>query len=218
MPPIVPTQTSLARCEPRPGVRHHPTPLGQAFAEYGAKTLHLLAMIDPVDDTHRRAVNTQTTVQESRHKLARTICHGKRGQIYQTYREGHEDQLAALGLVVNAVVLWNTRYLGTAVDALREQGQAPSEQDVAPAVSTRARSPQLPRPLHLPGRPGRRRATPTTRPGRDRGLKRRGRRGRMSREAVGGLQSGCSAPAAAVHSWLHPGSAHACCSSPFRTA
>jgi|GEM_PF-4291700 hypothetical protein len=32
-----------------------PTPLGAAFTEYGriAKTLHLLAMIDPVDDTHR---------------------------------------------------------------------------------------------------------------------------------------------------------------------
>jgi len=29
----------------------HPTPLGQAFAEYGriAKTLRLLAMVDPID-------------------------------------------------------------------------------------------------------------------------------------------------------------------------
>jgi TnpA family transposase len=31
----------------------NPTPLGQAFAEYGRvdKTLHLLAMVDPVDET-----------------------------------------------------------------------------------------------------------------------------------------------------------------------
>ena len=67
-----------------------PTPLGQGFIEYGriAKTLHLLAMIDPVDDTHRRAVNTQTTVQESRHRLARKIFHGNRGALYQRYREG----------------------------------------------------------------------------------------------------------------------------------
>ncbi|ABW12209.1 hypothetical protein Franean1_2786 [Parafrankia sp. EAN1pec] len=36
----------------------HPTPLGQAFAEYGriAKTLALLAIMEPLDDTHRRAV------------------------------------------------------------------------------------------------------------------------------------------------------------------
>jgi TnpA family transposase len=50
-------------------------------------------MIDPVDDTHRRTVNTQTTIQESRHRLARKIFHGKRGALYQKYREGQEDQL-----------------------------------------------------------------------------------------------------------------------------
>lgn len=37
------------------------------------------------------------------------------GQIRQAYREGQEDQLAVLGLVLNAVVLWNTRYLDAAV-------------------------------------------------------------------------------------------------------
>jgi len=110
-----------------------PTPLGQAFVEYGriAKTQHLLAMIDPVDDTHRRAVNTQTTVQESRHRLARKICHGKRGLIYQRYREGQENQLGALGIVLNAVTLWNTRYLDAAVEELRTQGHPVSEQDAA---------------------------------------------------------------------------------------
>ncbi len=60
-----------------------PTPLGQAFAEYGRidKTLHLLSILDPIDDTHRRKLNKQLTVQESRHRLARKICHGAGGQI-----------------------------------------------------------------------------------------------------------------------------------------
>ena len=71
-------------------------------------------MIDPGDDTHRRTVNTQTTVQESRHRLARKVFHGKHGQVYQKYREGQEDQLGALGLVINAITLWNTRYLDAA--------------------------------------------------------------------------------------------------------
>ncbi|MFF1418802.1 hypothetical protein [Streptomyces sp. NPDC058280] len=31
-------------------------------------------------------------------------------------REGQEDQLAALGPVLNAVVLWNTRYLDAVED------------------------------------------------------------------------------------------------------
>jgi Tn3 transposase DDE domain len=67
--------------------------LGTAFAEYGriAKTLHLLRVVNPVDDTYRRQMNRQLTVQESRHKLARDICHGKRGQIMQAYRTGQED-------------------------------------------------------------------------------------------------------------------------------
>lgn len=110
-----------------------PTPLGQAFTEYGriAKTLHLLAMIDPVDDTHHRGVNAQTTVQESRHRLARKIFHGRRGQIYQKYREGQEDQLGALGLVVNAITLWNTRYLDSAVTELRARGWQIRDEDIA---------------------------------------------------------------------------------------
>jgi TnpA family transposase len=111
----------------------NPTPLGQAFAEYGRidKTLHLLGILDPIDDTYHRRLNKQLTVQESRHRLARKICHGGGGQIRQPYREGQEDQLAALGLVVNAVALWNTRYLSAAVDQLRAQGVPVKDEDVA---------------------------------------------------------------------------------------
>ncbi len=111
----------------------HPTPLGQAFIEYGriAKTLHLLALVDPVDGTYQRRMNRQLTVQESRHALARKICHGNRGQIRQAYREGQEDQLAALGLVLNAVVLWNTRYLDAVVEQLRDDGHPVREEDIA---------------------------------------------------------------------------------------
>ena len=111
----------------------HPSALGQAFAEYGriAKTLHLLALIDPVDEGYRRSVHRQLTVQESRHRLARKIFHGQRGELRQSYREGQEDQLGALGLVVNAVVLWNTRYIDAAVASLRAAGHELSDEDVA---------------------------------------------------------------------------------------
>ncbi len=57
------------------GREGHPTPLGQGFAEYGriAKTQHLLALVDPIDDTYQRAMNRQLSIQESRHRLARKI-------------------------------------------------------------------------------------------------------------------------------------------------
>jgi TnpA family transposase len=111
----------------------HPTALGQAFAEYGriAKTLHLLAFVDPADEGYRRTVHRQLTIQESRHRLARKIFHGQRGELRQAYREGQEDQLGALGLVLNAVVLWNTRYTDAAVAQLRGQGQQASDEDAA---------------------------------------------------------------------------------------
>jgi TnpA family transposase len=84
-----------------------PAPLGQAFIEYGriAMTVHLLALAGPVDGSCQRRMNRQLTVRESRHRLGGKICHGYRGQIRQAYREGQEDQLAVLGLVLNAVVL-----------------------------------------------------------------------------------------------------------------
>jgi TnpA family transposase len=59
-------------------------------------------------------VHRQLTIQESRHRLARVIFHGRRGELRQAYREG-QDQLGALGLVLNAVVLWITRYTDAAL-------------------------------------------------------------------------------------------------------
>lgn len=59
---------------------------------------------------------------EGRHRLARRIAFGQRGQLRQRYREGMEDQLGALGLALNAVVWWNTLYLDAAVKQIRSDG------------------------------------------------------------------------------------------------
>ncbi|WSU86688.1 transposase (plasmid) [Streptomyces globisporus] len=125
-----------------------PTPLGAAFAGNGriAKTEHLLRVVGPVDDTYRRQMNRQLTVQESRHKLARDVCHGKRGTIHQVYRDGMEDQLGALGLVLNAIVLWTTRYIDAAVAQLRAEGHEIRDEGIARL------SPLKHRNLNLPGR------------------------------------------------------------------
>ena len=99
-----------------------PTTLGRAIAELGRipKTLHLLAFID--DEAYRRPILVQLNHQEERHALGRVTFHGRRGEVRKAYREGQEDQLGALGLVLNAIVLWNSRYMDTAVRHLREEG------------------------------------------------------------------------------------------------
>ena len=48
---------------------------------------------------------SQLSLQESRHALARRIRHGQHGQLRERYHQGMEDQLGALGLVLNATVL-----------------------------------------------------------------------------------------------------------------
>ncbi|HBQ8693424.1 TPA: Tn3 family transposase, partial [Klebsiella pneumoniae] len=108
-----------------------PTRLAQALAEFGRieKTLHMLTYIN--DESKRRATLTQLNRGESRHSLARAVFHGKRGELRQRYREGQEDQLGTLGLVVNMIVLWNTIYMTEALKQLKRQGYQVLDDDVA---------------------------------------------------------------------------------------
>ncbi|WSN46573.1 Tn3 family transposase [Streptomyces sp. NBC_01296] len=87
-------------------------------------------MVDPLDDTYRRQMDRQLTMQESRHKPARDVCHGKRGTIHQAYRDSMEDQLGSVGLVLNAIVLWTTRYIDAAVAQLQAEGHEIREEDI----------------------------------------------------------------------------------------
>jgi TnpA family transposase len=108
-----------------------PTRLAQALAEFGRidKTLHSLAYLD--DEDKRRSILLQLNRGEGRHSLARAVFHGKRGELRQRYREGQEDQLGALGLVVNMIVLWNTIYLDAALMQLRQEGYPVRNEDVS---------------------------------------------------------------------------------------
>ncbi len=108
-----------------------PTRLARALEELGriVKTLYLLAYID--DEAYRRRILSQLNRGEGRHQLARVVFHGKRGELRQRYREGQEDQLGALGLVVNAIILWNTIYMDAALDQLRAEGFDVRDEDIA---------------------------------------------------------------------------------------
>ena len=81
-------------------------------------------------DSQRRAILTQLNRGESRHSLAREVFHGKRGELRQQYREGQEDQLGSLGLVLNIIVLWNTVYMEAALEQLHREGYPVHEEDV----------------------------------------------------------------------------------------
>ncbi len=107
------------------------TQLGDALAHYGRifKTMHVLAYVD--DEAYRRQIKGVRNLQEGRHSLARHVFHGGKGELRQHYHEGMEDQLGALGLVLNCITLWNTMYLDAALARLRASGYPVGEEDVA---------------------------------------------------------------------------------------
>jgi TnpA family transposase len=108
-----------------------PSTIAKAIGELGkiTKTLYLLNYVD--DEAYRRRILTQLNRGESRHSLARALFYGRRGEIRQRYREGQEEQLGTLGLVVNVLVLWNTYYMDAAINQLQKEGWEIKEEDQA---------------------------------------------------------------------------------------
>ncbi|MFG1689083.1 Tn3 family transposase [Nonomuraea sp. NPDC049269] len=110
-------------------------------------------------------------------KLARDVCHGKRGTIHQAYRDGVEDQLGSLSLVLNTIVddPLRRRRRGP---SYRAEGHAIREEDITRLSPLQAPQPEPARPLQLHRLdPGRRRPAPAERRGRARAGRGRRRRG-----------------------------------------
>ncbi len=61
---------------------------------------------------------------------SRALCYGQKGELRQHYKEGQEDQLAALGLVLNVAILWNTRYTQRTIDTLRSESVEVRPEDI----------------------------------------------------------------------------------------
>ncbi len=108
-----------------------PTIVGQAISEIGRVTRTVSMLAGVTSEEHRRRVLTQLNRQEGRHSLARDVFHGRRGSLYQAYRTGQEQQLGALGLVVNAITLWNSRYTDRAFTVLTDRGRIVDTVDIA---------------------------------------------------------------------------------------
>ncbi|MEG8184602.1 transposase [Nocardia terpenica] len=89
-------------------------------------TEHILRLAD--DEPYRREAKAQANLQEGRHDLGRTVFHGHKGEITL---DGMENQLSALGLILNCVVLWNSVYLGRALDEVSAQNYPVRDEDAA---------------------------------------------------------------------------------------
>jgi Tn3 transposase DDE domain len=88
--------------------------------------VHTLGHVDSKDK--RRRIPTQPNRQEFRHRLARRLCHGDRGEIRTADRQEREEQL---GLALNAVAPWNSTYIQAALDQLTREGWGIDQADTA---------------------------------------------------------------------------------------
>ncbi|MFH7333830.1 Tn3 family transposase [Streptomyces hygroscopicus] len=109
----------------------HPAGAGVRRVRRIARTERLPRTADPVDATCRRRTIRQLTVRESRHRLARDVCHGGHGTIHQAYRDGMGDEgrtrLARPSLDVTSP--WTTRRVDAAVARLRAEGHGKRGRD-----------------------------------------------------------------------------------------
>jgi TnpA family transposase len=98
-------------------------PLQQAIQELGriGKTGHILHYVD--DPPFRRRVLVGLNKGESLHSMARDIGFGHQGRFTDRSYEAQLNRASALSLVINAIVVWNTRHFDRAQAKLLEQGE-----------------------------------------------------------------------------------------------
>lgn len=102
--------------------------LALALREIG-RIERTLGALDWIGDPHlRRETTEELNKGESRNALARAVSFHRLGRFRDRSHESHVHRAAALNLVTAAIVLWNTRYLGRALDHLHQTGERFNEQ------------------------------------------------------------------------------------------
>jgi hypothetical protein len=75
------------------------------------------------DPALRRRANAGLNKGEARNALARAVFFHRLGEIRDRTFENQRYRPSGLNLAVAAIILWNTVYLGRAVDELRSRGE-----------------------------------------------------------------------------------------------
>ncbi len=93
--------------------------LATALREMGRieKTIFILDYIS--DEALRRRIQRGLNKGEAMNALARAIFFGKRGELRERELQDQLQRASALNILINAICVWNTKYLEKAVDYLK---------------------------------------------------------------------------------------------------
>ena len=96
--------------------------LALALREIGRieRTMHALDWLERPQ--LRRQATAELNKGESRNALARAVCFHRLGRLHDRTAQVQQHRASGLALVTAAIALWNTVYLGRALDAARRRG------------------------------------------------------------------------------------------------
>ena len=97
--------------------------LGRAFKTIAA--LHYIS-----DEDYRRRIHHTLNKGELLHALAREVFFGQQGLFRERDYLSQLNRATCMSLIINAIVVWNTRYMMDAVDHLRLTGYPINEADL----------------------------------------------------------------------------------------
>lgn len=92
------------------------------------KTLFILNYMS--DESYRRRIQRTLNKGEALHSLARELFFGQQGLFRERDYEAQLNRATCLSLLINAIVVWNTRYMSAALEHLRSSGHEVDEADL----------------------------------------------------------------------------------------
>ena len=99
--------------------------VAMALRELGRLERTLLTLDWINDPELRRTTGQELNKGESRNSMARAVFLHRLGEIRDRTYENQQHRVSGLNLLVTAIILWNTRYLQSAVIALRKVQDVP---------------------------------------------------------------------------------------------
>ena len=105
--------------------------LAAALREIGRVERTLFTLRWYKDPELRKLVTAELNKGEARNTLARAVAFHRLGRFRDRGLENQQNRAAALNLVTAAIILFNCRYLGRAIDELRRRGVRLTDEQIA---------------------------------------------------------------------------------------